>query len=54
MITTILAIKLLSIPTSDFAFSLGQIGNFFLNKTWSEIGIFLKNLFAALSANLRS
>lgn len=29
MITTILAIKLLSVPTSDFAFSLGQIGNFF-------------------------
>lgn len=54
MITTILAIKLLSIPTSDFAFSLGQIGIFFFNKTWSEIGIFLKNLFAALSANLRS
>lgn len=53
MITTILAIKLLSIPTSDFAFSLGQIGIFF-NKTWSEIGIFLVDLFTALNANLRS
>lgn len=54
MITIILAIKLLSIPTSDFAFSLGQIGIFFLIKHDQEIGIFLKNLFAALSANLRS